>query len=115
MAGSGSVCLNNFPRTISEAMRIHNSADLSGASVVACDEPTDAWTTRGAQMKLPPTMQRKESLLASEDLHFLDSFYRSFILPLANNDAQDVKLPACRLMRWVEGLQPLEESSLCKF
>ena len=34
---SGSVCLNNFPRTISEALWVHNSAEFSNASDGACD------------------------------------------------------------------------------
>lgn len=39
---SGSVCLNNFPRTISEALWVHNSAELSTAADGACDVPADA-------------------------------------------------------------------------
>ncbi len=39
---SGSVCLNNFPRTISEALGVHNSAELSTAADGACDVPADA-------------------------------------------------------------------------
>ncbi len=39
---SGSVCLNNFPRTISGALGVHNSAELSTVADGACDVLADA-------------------------------------------------------------------------
>ena len=38
---SGSVSLNNFPRTISGVLGVHNGAGLSTAAVLACDEPLE--------------------------------------------------------------------------
>jgi hypothetical protein len=39
---SGSVCLNNFPRTISGALGVYNSAELSTVAHGACDVPAGA-------------------------------------------------------------------------
>ena len=39
---SGSVCLNNFPRTISGALGVYNSAELSTVADGACDVPAGA-------------------------------------------------------------------------
>ena len=48
---SGSVCLNNFPRTISGALGVHNGAELSTAAVGACDVPADAVGNSGRTSK----------------------------------------------------------------
>jgi len=48
---SGSVCLNNFPRTISEALGVHNSAELSTVADGACDVPADAVGNSGRTNK----------------------------------------------------------------
>ena len=48
---SGSVCLNNFPRTISGALGVHNSAELSTAADGACDVPADAVGNSGRTNK----------------------------------------------------------------